>query len=68
MTVVLSLRGDMTRVLRRSRRLARLAGCTALALGMAGTAGVVSAHAQARITATLIQSHVVASWGPEHGR
>jgi alpha-tubulin suppressor-like RCC1 family protein len=54
------------KVLRRSRRLARLAGCTALALGMAGTAGAVSApsqDAQARVTATLIQSHVVASWG-----
>ena len=47
----------------RSRRLARLAGCTALALGMAGTAGAVSAPAQARASGTLIQSHVVASWG-----
>jgi alpha-tubulin suppressor-like RCC1 family protein len=53
----------MMRVLWRSRRLARLAGCTALALAMAGTAGAVSAPAQARATATLIQSHVVASWG-----
>ena len=51
------------KVLRRSRRLARLAGCTALALGVAGTAGAVSAPAQARAAATLIQSHVVASWG-----
>jgi alpha-tubulin suppressor-like RCC1 family protein len=53
----------MTRVLWRSRRLARLAGCTALALGLAGTALAVSAPAQARVTATLIQSQVVASWG-----
>ena len=53
----------MTRVLWRSRWLARLAGCTALAFGLAGTAGAAPAQAQARITATLIQSHVVASWG-----
>src|SRR5438105_1580970 len=53
----------MMRVLRRSRWLARLAGCTALALGMAGTAGAAPAQAQARVTTTLIQSDVVASWG-----
>jgi alpha-tubulin suppressor-like RCC1 family protein len=51
----------MLKVLRRSRRLARLAACTALALGLAGTAGAASA--QARVTATLIQYHAVASWG-----
>jgi hypothetical protein len=53
----------MVKVLRRSRRLARLAVCTALALGMTGTAGAVSAPAQSRVTATLIQYHLVASWG-----
>jgi alpha-tubulin suppressor-like RCC1 family protein len=56
----------MTRILWRSRWLARLAGGTALALALAGTAVAVSApsqDAQARITGTLIQSHVVASWG-----
>ena len=46
-----------------SRRLARLAAGTALTLTLAGTAGAVSAPAQARPTGTLIQSHVVASWG-----
>ena len=51
------------KVLRRSRRLARAGGCAALALGMAGAAGSVSAPAQARVTAILIQSHVVAGWG-----
>ena len=58
----------MMKVLRRSWRLARLAGCTALALGLAGTAGAVSAPAQARVSATLIQSHVVASWGANSQR
>jgi hypothetical protein len=53
----------MMKVLRRSRRLARLAACTALALGLAGTAGAVSAPAQARVTATLTRYHLVASWG-----
>ena len=51
------------KVLRRSRRLARVGGCAALALGVAGAAGAVSAPAQARVTAILIQSHVVAGWG-----
>ncbi len=51
------------KVLRRSRRLARLAGCTALTLGLAGTAAAAAAPAQARVTGILIQSHVVASWG-----
>ncbi len=50
------------KVLRRSRWLARLAGCTALTLGMAGTAAA-SAPAQARVTGILFQSYVVASWG-----
>src|SRR2546430_2157764 len=53
----------MMKVLRRSRRLARLAGCTALALGLAGTAGALSAPVQARVTATLTRYHLVASWG-----
>ena len=53
----------MMNVPRRSWRLARLAGCTVLALGLAGTAGAVSAPAQARVTATLTQYHLVASWG-----
>jgi alpha-tubulin suppressor-like RCC1 family protein len=51
------------KVPRRSRRLARVGGCAALALGMAGTAGPVSAPARARVTAILIKSHVVAGWG-----
>ena len=53
----------MMKVLRRSWRLARLAGCTALALGLAGTAGGLSAPAKARVTATLTRYHLVASWG-----
>jgi alpha-tubulin suppressor-like RCC1 family protein len=53
----------MMKVLRRWWRLARLAGCTALALGLAGTAGALSAPAQARVTATLTRYHLVASWG-----
>ena len=51
------------KVLRRSRRLARAGGCAALALGMAGAAGAVSAPAQARVTAILIKSPVAAGWG-----
>jgi alpha-tubulin suppressor-like RCC1 family protein len=47
----------------RSRRLARLAGCTALALGVAGTAVAVSAPAQAGVTASTFQPRIVASWG-----
>jgi alpha-tubulin suppressor-like RCC1 family protein len=46
-----------------SRRLAGLAGCAALALGVAGTAGAVPAPAQARVTATASQPPDVASWG-----
>src|SRR5690242_1370666 len=45
----------------RSRRLARLAGCTVLTLGLAGLA----APAQARGSVTLVVSHVVASWGDD---
>ena len=51
------------KVLRRSQRLVRAGGCAALALGMAGAAGAVSAPAQARITAILIKSPVAAGWG-----
>src|SRR5690349_9424591 len=47
----------------RSRRLARLAACAALVLGVAGTAAAVPAQAQARGTAALAPAHVVASWG-----
>ena len=47
----------------RSRRLAGLAACAALVFGVAGTAGAVPAQAQARATATVLQSQVVASWG-----
>jgi alpha-tubulin suppressor-like RCC1 family protein len=46
------------KVLRRSRR---LAGCTALALTLAGAGAAVPA--QARVTVTPSVSHVVASWG-----
>jgi alpha-tubulin suppressor-like RCC1 family protein len=51
------------KVLRRSRWLARLVGCTALTVGVAGMAAAASAPAQARITGILFQSNVVASWG-----
>src|SRR5690242_20937152 len=53
-------RGDPMKVLRRSWRLAWLAGCTAL---MAGMAGVAAGPAQAQATGVIFQSHVVASWG-----
>jgi len=46
------------RILRRSRWLAVLAGCIALACGAAGPA-----QAQVRSTGAVFQSHVVASWG-----
>ena len=51
------------KVLRQARRLVRAGGCAALALGMAGAAGAVSAPAQARGAALLIRSHVAAGWG-----
>jgi alpha-tubulin suppressor-like RCC1 family protein len=51
------------KVLRQSRRLVRAGGCAALALGMAGAAGAVSAPAQARVTAILVKSSVAAGWG-----
>ena len=47
----------------RTRRLAGRAGCAALALGVAAAAGTVPAQAQARGTAAVAPSHVVASWG-----
>jgi len=47
----------------RSRRLAGLAACAALALGVAGTAAAVPAQAQARGTAALAPPPDVASWG-----
>ncbi len=53
----------------RFRRLARMAGCAALMLGVVAVAGTGPASARARVTATLIQSHVVASWGGNwHGQ
>jgi len=53
----------------RSRRLARMAGCTALMPGVVAMAATAPASAQARVTATLIQSHVVVSWGGNwHGQ
>jgi len=52
------------KILRRSRRLARLAGCTALTLGLAGGAAAASVPAQARgVTGPVFQPHAVASWG-----
>jgi Regulator of chromosome condensation (RCC1) repeat len=45
----------------RSRRLARLAGCTVLTLGLVGL--TAAASAQARVTVTPVVSRVVASWG-----
>ena len=47
----------------RSRRLAGLAACAALVLGVAGTAGAVPAQAQARGTAAVAPPPDVASWG-----
>jgi len=50
------------KILRPSRytRLARLAGCTTLTMGVAGLA---AGPAQARAMGNVFQSHVVASWG-----
>ncbi|HEV3292287.1 MAG TPA: hypothetical protein VG123_25200, partial [Streptosporangiaceae bacterium] len=47
----------------RSRRLAALAGCAALVVGVAGTAATVPARAQARVTAAVAPPPDVASWG-----
>ena len=52
----------------RSRRLAGLAACAALALGAAGTAAAVPAQAQARGTAALAPPPDVASWGANGGQ
>ncbi len=51
------------RILHRSRRPARLAGCAALALGLAGTAVTGPPAAQARVTWPVINQHAAASWG-----
>jgi alpha-tubulin suppressor-like RCC1 family protein len=51
------------KMLRRSRWLARLAGCTALATGAAGMASAPSQDAQARVTGIVFHSDVAASWG-----
>jgi alpha-tubulin suppressor-like RCC1 family protein len=48
------------KVLRRSRR---LAGCTALALTLAGAAAATATPAQAGGAVIPVLSHVVASWG-----
>ena len=48
------------KILRRSRR---LAGCTALALTLAGAAAAAATPAQARGAVIPVVSHVVASWG-----
>src|SRR5436305_2081113 len=58
-----SLEGSMMMVLRRSRRLARLAGCAALALGLAGTAVGGSPPALARVTGPVMGQHAAVSWG-----
>jgi alpha-tubulin suppressor-like RCC1 family protein len=47
----------------RSRRLAGLAACAVLVLGVAAAAGAVPARAQARGTAAVAPPRVVASWG-----
>jgi alpha-tubulin suppressor-like RCC1 family protein len=51
------------KVLRRSRRLAWLAGGIALTAVIAGVTAGASAPAQARVTGIVFQSHVMASWG-----
>src|SRR6266851_5429957 len=51
------------KVLQRSRRLARLAGCAALTVGLAGTAVAGSPPAQARVTWPTVDRHVAVSWG-----
>jgi alpha-tubulin suppressor-like RCC1 family protein len=51
------------KMLRRSRWLARLAGCTALATGAAGMASALSQDAQAQVTGMVFHSDVAASWG-----
>jgi alpha-tubulin suppressor-like RCC1 family protein len=52
----------------RSRRLAALAACAALVLGVAGTAAAVPAQAQARATAAVAPPPDVASWGLNGGQ
>jgi alpha-tubulin suppressor-like RCC1 family protein len=51
------------KVLRRSQWLIRLAGCTALTVGVAGVVTAAAATAQARVTGILVQTSVIASWG-----
>jgi alpha-tubulin suppressor-like RCC1 family protein len=51
------------KVLQRSRRLARLAGCAALTVGLAGTAVAGSPPAQARVTWPTVDRHVAMFWG-----
>ena len=53
----------------RSRRPARMAECAALMLGIVAIAATAPASARVQVTATLTQSHVVASWGGNwHGQ
>ena len=51
------------KVLRRSRRPARLAGCAALTLALAGTAVGGSPSALARVTGPVVDQHAAVSWG-----
>jgi Regulator of chromosome condensation (RCC1) repeat len=57
------LGGNTMKVLRRSRRLARLAGCAALILALAGTAVGGSPSALARVTGPVVDQHAAVSWG-----
>jgi hypothetical protein len=51
------------KVLQQYRRLAWLAGCVTVTLGPASLAAPAAAPAQARVAATPVVSHLVASWG-----
>jgi hypothetical protein len=51
------------KVLQRYRRLAWLAGCATVTLGLASPAAPAAVQAQARAAATPVVSRVVASWG-----
>jgi alpha-tubulin suppressor-like RCC1 family protein len=55
----------MMMVLRRSRRLARLAGCAALTLGLAGTTVGGSPPALARVAGPVMDQHAAVSWGDD---
>jgi len=53
----------MMKVLRRSRRSTRLAGCAALILALAGTAVGGSPSALARVTGPVVDQNAAVSWG-----